>query len=530
MIAATIGRTFLKAYNEKTKQSLSAKEFFEQEYFECFFNHPKYFLWPQNSPFVQGVTTLNNGTLGLMEVIKNEEGKTKQFKSDEDLEAFTSQIMKDGDIISFKTKTKKQVKVIYRLDHKIRKKLMEEFFAKVIEAKKNNNIEASIAIGFPASDFKKSDCKEIEFATTSGAVTDMELNIDEEDIYFSWIGGGLGIGVAGGYSIFFDQPDILLKIYDGWKVYRQYLNDETLEKLRGNQIITWNGQWLSYAYNKYIRKDFDFAQLHTQGVFSVDEKKIEVNTIKWSELFFNISNKFPNHTFTGYVYSLGQTNKTLGFYPFHFDKARSLFKYYKMLFGEQAAINDAKEYEALFGRHIKRACELGSIGLQALEPKDLRKYFGNDSNLKLVKPKMEIKKGESEEDYAIRKKKMQQKDYENIITYRTYKTWLLAMITKNKEESLEYTAEVAKALHEYRDGTTKTDRKNLIGSELLVSKSKKSFLDALTILIKDVDESALEVFKDLRDRVHMMTAEDFGYFVVLLKFDYAYLERNRVNA
>lgn len=101
------------------------------------------------------------------------------------------------------------------------------------------------------------------------------------------------------------------------------------------------------------------------------------------------------------------------------------------------------------------------------------------------------------------------------------------MITKNKEESLQYTAEVAEALHEYREGSTKTDRKNLIQSELLAVKSKKPFLDALATLIKDVDESKLEMFKSLRDKVHLMTAEDFGYFVVLLKFDYAYAERKR---
>ncbi|TAJ12453.1 hypothetical protein DMA11_12915 [Marinilabiliaceae bacterium JC017] len=468
MIAATIGRAFLKAYNEKTGQQLSAREFFEKDYFELFFNHPKYMQWVTNSPFVQ---------------------------------------MKAG-----------QKPHLLKPQDRIEK--LKNLHSKITDGEK----DASIAIGFPASETK-------EFATTSGLVTDMELALDKEDVYYSWIGGGLGIGVAGGYSIFFDQPDILLKLYEGWKVYRNYLNDKTLVRLRGNQINTWNGQWLSFSYNKYYRESFDFAQLHSTGVFSVDEKVIEVNTIKWSELFFNISNRYPHQTFTGYVYSLGQTNKTLGFYPFHFNKARSLIKYYKLLFGEQAALHDASHYEALFGIHIKRACELGSIGLQALEPNALRKYFGKDSNLKLAKPKLGQKKGESDEAYALRKEKIEAKDYENIITYRTYKTWLLAMITKNKEESLEYTAEVAKALHEYKGADKKgsTKRSNLIGSELLIAKTKKSFLDALTTIIKEVDEKELETFKNLRDRVHMMSSEDFGYFVVLLKFDYAYAERTILN-
>ena len=464
MIATTIGPMFLKAYNERFGENLSPKEFFDEVYFEYFFNHPKYMLWITNSPFVQ----MKSGQ------------KTNLLQPEE------------------------------------RAEKLENLHRKIFAGER----DASVAIGFPAAEEK-------EFATTSGLVTDIDLQLESDDLYLSWIGGGLGIGVAGGYSIFFNEPELLLKLYDGWKIYRKYLNDPSLSELRGNQINTWNGQWLNFAYGKKFRDDFDFAKLCEQKVFSVNDKVIAVNTIQWNELFFNISREFPAQTFVGYVYSLGQTNKTLGFYPFYFSQAKRLIDYYKILFGEHAAMHDSKEYEAIFGLHIKRACELGSIGLKALEPKDLKKYYGNNSNLKLIKSRIAQKKGETEEDYQVRKKNAEQKDYEKLITFKTYKTWLLAMITKNKEESLKYTAEIAEALHEYREGTTKTDRKNLIQSELLAAKSKKPFLDALTTLIKDVDESKLEMFKSLRDKVHLMTAEDFGYFAVLLKFDYAYAERER---
>ncbi|MBO8092124.1 MAG: hypothetical protein J7D60_02305 [Prosthecochloris sp.] len=464
MIATTIGRTFLNAYNERFGENLSPKEFFDKVYFEYFFNHPKYMQWVTNSPFVQ---------------------------------------MKSG-------------QKAHLLQQEERREKLKNLHQKISAGER----DASIAIGFPAAEEK-------EFATTSGLVTDIELQIESDDLYLSWIGGGLGIGVAGGYSIFFNEPEILLKLYDGWKIYRKYLNDPSLSDLRGNQINTWNGQWLNFAYGKRFRDDFDFTRLHAQDVFSVNDKVIEVNTIQWNELFFNISKEFPTQTFSGYVYSLGQTNKTLGFYPFYFSQAKKITDYYIILFGKQAALDDRQKYESLFGLHIKRACELGAIGLQALEPKDLRQYYGKDSNLKLIKSKIAQKNGESQEDYTVRQQKAEQKDYEKLITYRTYKTWLLAMITKNKEESLKYTAEVAEALHEYREGSTKTDRKNLIQSELLAAKSKKPFLDALATLIKDVDESKLEMLKSLRDKVHLMSAEDFGYFAVLLKFDYAYAERKR---
>ena len=65
----------------------------------------------------------------------------------------------------------------------------------------------------------------------------------------------------------------------------------------------------------------------------------------------------------------------------------------------------------------------------------------------------------------------------------------------------------------------------MLENELLQAKSKKQFLDGLASIIKDVDLELLETFKILRDKVHLMTAEDFGYFVVLLKFDYAYQEK-----
>ena len=136
------------------------------------------------------------------------------------------------------------------------------------------------------------------------------------------------------------------------------------------------------------------------------------------------------------------------------------------------------------------------------------------------------KNGEAQELIEERKKKVNQKNYENIISFRTYKTWLLAMITKNKQEDLHYSEEVALALKKYRADAKKRDRANLLENELLQAKTKKQFLDGLATLIKDVDPNLLGTFKTLRDKVHLMTAEDFGYFVVLLKFDYAYQEKN----
>lgn len=463
MIAATIGRTFLDAWNSKNNNEYSAREFFDKEYFSLFFDHPKYMQWITNSPFVQ----MKKGQ------------KPELLARDERLEK------------------------LHDLHEKIDLGLRD----------------ASIAIGFPASEEK-------EFATTSGLVTDLNLISDAEEVYLSWIGGGLGVGVAGGYSIFFDHPQILLSLYDGWKVYRKFLNDSTLDKLRGNQINTWNGQWLNFAYSSMdFEENPDFGYLLNYDIFKQDEKVIEVNTIFWTKFYFNLSESLTDKTITAYVYSLGQTNKTMGFIPFRFHQGRSILSIYKILFGENDALAQKKDYENLFGIHIKRACEFGAIGLQALEPKGLREYFDKAKMPDYSFSPITEKLGESAEAFEERKKKANQKNYENTISFRTYKTWLLAMITKNKQEDLHYSEEVAQALKKYKADATKRDRANLLENELLKAKSKKQFIDGLASLIKDVDPELLETFKKLRDKVHLMTVEDFGYFVVLLKFDYAYQEK-----
>lgn len=139
--------------------------------------------------------------------------------------------------------------------------------------------------------------------------------------------------------------------------------------------------------------------------------------------------------------------------------------------------------------------------------------------IKLTKPKL----GKDEQ----KNERLLQKDRENIITYRAYKTWLLAMITKNKEEMLDYTSNIAKSLMAYRNEGAKgsTKRPNKISIDLLGAKNKRGFITALMEILKEVNSESVDLLKELRDRVHLMSSEDFSYFLVLLKFDYAYVER-----
>lgn len=463
MYSITIGKTFLTAFNEKYQKNYTPRLFFEKEFFPVFFDHPKYMLWHTNSPFVQ---------------------------------------MKKGQKPHLLT-GKERLEKRNDLDEKI----------------KAGDRDASVAIGFPASEAKA-------FATTSGLVSDIAITAQTEDIYLSWIAAGLGIGVSGGYCIFLDTPDLLLDLYDGWEIYRSLLNDPVLGNVAPNKINTWNGQWINYLLGKTEGTKIDIPALARSDMFKRTKDSVAIQTVNWSKLFFNLSKRYPGQTLIAYIYSLGQTNKTIGFIPFYLKAANRLVDYYERLFGENAALEDSQSYESLFGTHIKRACELGTIGMHALQPGDLKKYFVKGQTPKFKKPKIPPpKKNETDQAYQERKTKSEDKDRENIILYRTYKTWLVAMITKNKEEMLDYTGEIAKVLLKYREGSRKTDRKNLIEG-LLTAKSKKEFIKGLIKAIKDMPDEFISLVKDLRDRVHLMTAEDFGYFVVLLRFDYAYEERN----
>lgn len=437
MITTVIGKTFLEKYNKEKKSNYDAKTFFEEVFFEVFFNHPKYLQWVTNSPFVQ---------------------------------------MKKG----------QKVELLNDIE---RKEKLQNLYEKV----ENNSADASFAIGFPASEEK-------EFATTSGLVSDLVIEMTEEEVYYSWIGGGLGIGIAGGYSLLIDDEAILWHVFLGWQEYRKLLNDSTLDRMRGNQINTWNGQWLTYVLGKKYDEYFDYTTLEREGILKIEKDKIEVNTVNWSSLFFSLSNLYENSMINTYIYSFGQMNKTIGFIPFYLKSATSLKNVFKQLFPYSEDSFESKEFQSLFGMHIKRASELGNVGLHALQPQNIKKYIDSDKNISFKK----------EEDY---------------INYRTYKTWLVAMISKNKQEITDYTERIARLILEYRRGGKGNERTNLINKRLFEDGSKKTFIGALTDMLNGVTDEQAKELKELKDYVHLLGNEDFSYFKTLLKFDYAFVEK-----
>ena len=430
MITATIGKIFLEAYNKKHGTNYDAKSFFVDVYHPLFFDSNKYLQWVTNSPFVQ---------------------------------------MKKGQKVETLTSNE-------------RKEKLQEFIAKVDESK---TPDSSIAPGFPASEEK-------EFATTSGQVTNLDLSVSKDDYYLSWIGSSLGIGLQGGLSILFSNPEILLDIFDGWKLYRKALNET--EKLKGNQVNTWNGQWLAHRYDKGNY----FAEQPMAGFSPFETSKeglMSIATQTWTKLLIGITRQFSSPKMMGYVYNFGQTNTTLGFIPFNLEHIRRPIELYQRLFGE----DEGRKAEELWGteKGLRACCQKGAIGIEAMQPKGLKQYMTADKGVKLPKY-----------------------DEKQIISFHTYQIWLLAML--NNQEMWDKSLEFAKALKSYAESGKKgrTINSRQI-DEVLGATNKRSFMEALSNIASDI--SGIDCIQEIAMTVNSMPTDNVPYFLTLIRFHAAAL-------
>lgn len=435
MITSNIGKIFLDAYNEEYGTSYDARTFFLEQFYPLFFDQNKYMMTAGNSP-------LENPKLSWDDMIK---GK-KPFETSE--------------------------------QRKIR-------FEKLIKKIEESEADASIARGYASLDVT---------ATTSGQVTDLKLPNSQEEIYTSWIGDALGIGVQGGFSILFSNKEILLDIFEGWKLYRTSLNETTM--LKGNQINTWNGQWLSHYYDpREYNADMPLAgynpfNVNKDGIISID-------TQTWTKILIGISKKYRNAQILGYIYSIGQTNTTIGFIPFDLTQIRRPIHLYEKIFG----MSNGRNAESLWGTAIgfKTACTYGAIGIKAMEPKGLRDYVYSKGDKVPKQPK--TPKNEDEQ-----------------INFNVYKIWILAML--NNDELWEKSQELAELLNEAssdKDKSISTKRKNLVET-MLNATNKKQFIAAAAEVVSFIGK--IDEFKGIVKEIHGMPTDNVPYFLTLLRFQY----------
>lgn len=431
MITSNIGKIFLKAYNEKYGTDYDAKKFFVEMYYPLFFDQQKYMMTAGNSP-------LENPKLSWEKMIRGQ--------------------------IDFETPERRN-----------------ERFKNLMNKIDNSDADASIAIGYPTSDIN---------ATTSGQVSNLNLTISKDDIYLSWIGAGLGIGVQGGFSILFDNSQILLDLFEGWEVYRKVLNET--HNLKGNQINTWNGQWLAHRYSKIFDKNSPMANF---SPFSTKDGLMSVETQSWTKVLIAISQTFTTPQMLGYVYNYGQTNTTIGFIPFvlkDIRRPKELYLKYFDMGGKQA--------EELWGTAFgfAKACQAGAVGIKAMEPKGLTDY---------------IKKG----------KMPKYNNEEQKINFNTYQIWLLAML--NNEELWAKAQEFATELQNYASSGQKSKTGNSRKvDEVLGSTNKQNFIKSLVEIVSDAEnKDKIEITAAL---VNTMPTDNVPYFLTLIRFHFAAINNN----
>lgn len=434
MITSAIGKIFLEAYNEEYGTHYDARSFFIEQFYPLFFDQNKYMMTAGNSP-------LENPKLSWDDMIKG--------------------------------------KKIYETAGQRKSR-----FDKLVKKIEESEGDASIARGYPSLDTS---------ATTSGQVTDMCLLLSKDDIYYSWLGDALGVGIQGGFSILFNHKGLLLDIFKGWKLYRQILVSTGM--LKGNQVNTWNGQWLSHYYDA---REYDENNPLSGFAPYVANKDgvISLETQTWTKILIGISRKYKNSQVMGYVYNIGQTNTTIGFIPFNLTHIRRPVQLYEKIFG----MSNGRNAEALWGTAIgfKIACTNGAIGIKAMEPKGLRDY---------------IYKG---------KQPKPPKNEEETISFNVYKIWILAML--NNEDLWEKSQKLAELLNEAsidKDKSISTKRRNIVAT-LLEAANKKQFVAAATEIVPYISE--LEEFKDLVKEIHAMPTDNVPYFLTLLRFQYKTLQ------
>lgn len=434
MITATIGKIFLEAYNKKYGTKYDAKTFFVEVYYPLFFDSNKYLQWVQNSPFVQ---------------------------------------MEKGQKVETLTQAE-------------RKEKLQKFIQKVEDC---NKPDASIAPGFPASEEK-------EFATTSGQVTNLNLATGKDDIFLSWIGSSLGVGLQGGLSILFPEPVILLDLFEGWRLYRKVIGEN--DKLRGNQVNTWNGQWLAHSYGK------DFRQVQPMADFTPFETTndgMSVATQSWTKVLIGISRQFDNPKMMGYVYNLGQTNTTIGFIPFSLEHIRRPIQLYAKLFD----VEEGKKAEDLWGtgNGFRACCQRGAIGIEAMQPKGLRQYMKADKDKTVKLPKCDDKQ---------------------VINFHSYQIWLLAMLNNDElwTKSIEFAQTLQSHTEKSKNGKTTNSRQI---DAVLSATNKKTFIEALTTI---ASESAdVNGLVEMAQIINQMPNDNVPYLLTLIRFQYATLQQKQ---
>ncbi len=397
------------------------------------------------------------------------------------------------------------------------------------------NLHTKIGEGIPSGSIFVGYGAENVVATSSGQITSMPFNFEEEEMYASWIGQALAIGVSGGLAMQIDEEKILWTLYQGWKYYRTYLSQTP--NLKDKQIETWNGHWLSHVFGEYYHKDNPLAEFNPKPENVLG--RLAIPTIDWVKVIFALSRKYPKQTLTAYTYTLSQTNTTLGFVNIRLPKVRNLIILKEQLYQLSNERKNHQNFEQMYSTfyNLKNACKLGSIGMKALEPSKLRAFmpsgtakYAQGKSYKFSNPNIKTKKDENPEDFEIRQQKARDKYNNEIINFYIFKTWIIAMLN-NKKELNALAEQVAQVLIDFEEKGVSTGREKTkktqsrLSDDVQSAKTLKEFIEKLTELMSKYKEAAA-TFKAVKDAVIELPSDLFPLFITLIRFEYQFKKSN----
>ncbi len=347
-----------------------------------------------------------------------------------------------------------------------------------------------VLVGYGSSDLT---------ATTSGQLSDLNVEKEQEDAYLSWIGQALAVSVKSGIAILFDKREILMLIYRGWSQYSEFIKQTP--GLKDKQIETWNGNYLTQMLNK-TNESINSNEIEVETTLG----KLAIQTVQWTKLIFELSKYFKNETLVTQVYLLSQTNVTIGVTTLFLREIYKMYELRDMIFiNEKDTVLSDYQIERLMPFYsFKQACMQGTIGLRSVEPKGLRKYTPKGTLMYSSGSDVDIKKE---------------------INFFIYKLWIIAML--NKKELLDLSREFASMLKKAVDekqstiGRSKTIYQNLV-KDIFDSKSSKQFIENMAELI---DGSNGDMLRNLVEEAVLMPRDNFPLFLTLIKFEYTILSK-----
>lgn len=344
--------------------------------------------------------------------------------------------------------------------------------------------DGSFVVGYPAGGTEN---------VTSGQVSANRVPLDADDVFATWLGAALALGVSGGYSLLVEHDDVIWETYVGWSRYRERVNNPEPADLKAQQINTWNTWHLTHRWQAMPPHPLSWPDLGMAKKAKPSDPS-QIAAYDWSRLMLTLARRFPKASPTAYVFALGSTNTTVGFLPLRLEGIARMEDLRVRLFQNDAELADV-QLDRLYqsDQSFRMACEQGAIGLQALTPAGLRPFLdGKDA---VPKPgKLPL-------------------------PFHLYSLWILAMLGNDRTALYDLARTTAQDLVAFVSAERGTGRTNRV-NELLKTRALGPFVEQLTAIVK-ADPGRFATLDTLAERATAMNGDTLRLFLTLLAFQYA---------